>query len=113
MFIVIYVNASSWESYHINYVCQGSLYFSAIAIFLVWNLKDFLHRGISSKINFTVLKLQNEKNAIHKWIHNGRVISNYCILYEIFDEFCRFIITKHRKYIFFLFLKFIKMDANF
>ena len=71
MFIVIYVNASSWESYHINYVCQGSLYFSAIAIFLVWNLKDFLHRGISSKINFTVLKLQNEKNAIHKWIHNA------------------------------------------
>ena len=80
MFIVIYVNASSWESYHINYVCQGSLYFSAIAIFLVWNLKDFMHRGISSKINFTVLKLQNEKNAIHKWIRNGRVISNYCIL---------------------------------
>ena len=91
MFIVIYVNASSWESYHINYVCQGSLYFSAIAIFLVWNLKDFMHRGISSKINFTVLKLQNEKipftNGItSQWIcdfksfHRMTFLRNFVVL---------------------------------
>ena len=48
---------------------KGLYIFLQLQFFLVWNLKDFMHRGISSKINFTVLKLQNEKNSIHKWNH--------------------------------------------